>query len=563
MTPARIAREIVADLSVENCTRVLEPSCGDGAFLTAIMDKLTNVYCENVPLTAIELLGIEVDPLLAEQSRVLVDMHPSAGIVFNADVCEADFFREYLNASSLVDKGDNRRRLTKESFDLVVGNPPFGGTFDHEIEDALDARLGIRLGRKIKKETYAFFIVACLDLLRPGGRLVFVCSDTLLTIPTMTGLRNLLMESGDVDLREVRHFSHETDYPVLVLEFLKLGEPGRVTRNSVALDTTAVQSTPNLSWGITPELSGLFSGPRLGDFFVASSGMTTGKNELFVRRVGADNNIIEPYQFQFYDAPVTLGYELARARLGRMSDRRRRALSMAEAQGQTERRVHVLPRDEPLTIHLPDARYLPYNKANNQLLFSNPTHFIYWEDDGDAVLTYKQTGNWYLRGVGGQPYFGREGITWPLVATRFNARYLPAGYILDSGAPCAFPRVGTNTDEIYFVLGWLLSDLANRILKVVINHTRNIQSKDFERMPYPWWVSIDSRMEIVNAVKAMILEASKGKMWTHGDEEVRQLDNMFALPDEAILPHSLHPRVDCAEQLAFTDWKSEAHRITP
>ena len=30
------------------------------------------------------------------------------------------------------------------------------------------------------------------------------------------------------------------------------------------------------------------------------------------------------------------------------------------------------------------------------------------------------------------------------------------------------------------------------ILKDVINHTRNIQGKGIERLPYPWWVS-DSR----------------------------------------------------------------------
>ena len=105
------------------------------------------------------------------------------------------------------------------------------------------------------------------------------------------------------------------------------------------------------------------------------------------------------------------------------------------------------------------------------------------------MYTFKKTGNWYLHGVGGMKYFGREGITWALIAQRLCMRYLPAGYILDSGAPCAFLRPGVEHDELFFILGWSLTDLCNTILKEVLNHTRNIQSKDFERLPYPVWVS--------------------------------------------------------------------------
>ena len=553
MTPPRLAREIVSSLEVEKCNRILEPSCGDGAFLSAIIGRLSNVSSLDVRSGGIEITGIEIDSLLAKKSRAILQNHILNGDFMRGEVRQADFFEEYLASSTLNGSDNHQKRLQPESFDLIVGNPPFGGTFDHAIEDTLDARLGSRLGKKIKKETYAFFIVACLDLLRLGGRLVFVCSDTLLTIPTMTGLRQLLMECGDVELRDIKNFSDETDYPMLLLDFTKTGRPGRVARNSEVIDGNSIRSTPNLSWGITSHLAMLFSGPLLGDYFVASSGMTTGRNELFVREGDECNRIIEPYRFEFYDAPVTLAYELERARLGKLSVKRRQALQLAEARGETERRLRTARRDTPETIQLPDSRYRPYNKANNRLLYSDPTHYIYWENKGDAVLTYKQTGNWYLRGVGGQPYFGREGITWPLISTRFNARYLPSGYILDSGAPCAFVRDGVDRDEIFFIIGWLLSDIANHVLKTVINHTRNIQSKDFERMPYPWWATADTKTAIVNEVKAMIADAQRGKLWSWKDSRICQLDDMFALPDSIASPPSSHVRPAYAEQLALYD----------
>ena len=521
MTPPPLARRIVSDLPVRRASRILEPSCGDGSFLSAIVGRLSAI-----PIASrVDVIGVEIDPVLAQEARTIVQECCSS---IRMEVTEGDFFREYLNRPAFGSVAyDN---LQHNSFDLIIGNPPFGGTFDHEIEDALDARLGKRLGKKIKKETYAFFIVACLDLLRLGGRLTFICSDTLLTIPTMTGLRHLLMERGDVELRDLVGFSEETDYPMLLLDFVKTGKPGTVSRNSQTIDDGAIRSTPNLSWGITPELSRLFVGPLLRERFVASSGMTTGKNELFVRAIDDRNQVSEPYRFEFYEAPITLDYELERARLGKLPSKRRCELKAAETNGETERRLRTTQRRDPLTIELPDPRYRPYNKANNRLLFSHPTHCIYWEDDGDAVLTYKKTGNWYLRGVGGQPYFGREGITWPLVATRFNARYLPPGYILDSGAPCAFARDGVVRDEIFFVLGWLLTDLANRVLKTVINHTRNIQSKDFERMPYPWWVDANRRVAIIEKVKASMDEATAGRVWTWGDIRASGLNGMFGAP---------------------------------
>lgn len=526
MTPDVLAGQIVSEINFDNCSRILEPSCGEGVFLSAIIDRLANDAC--MAERNIELIGIEIDPLLAERARVSLQ----AASPIRASVHQADFFRSYIAKGLSGGINGSESYLWPGSFDLIVGNPPFGGTFDHSIEDELDNVLGKRLGKKIKKETYAFFIVACLDLLKENGRLIFVCSDTLLTIPTMMGLRQLLMENGEVELTDVNEFSKEISYPMLILSFKKGGQRGYVCRNSKVLDKEIIQFTPNLSWGVTSEYAKLFSGSFLGDYFTASSGMTTGKNEIFVRKVDVNQRIFEPYSLDFYDAPVTVEHELQRARLGKLPANRRLMLEQAEAAGQTERRLQITRRDKPLAVQLPDERYRPYNKANNRLVFSDPTHYIFWENDGDAVLTYKKTGNWYLRGVGGQPFFGREGITWQLVASRFIVRYLPPGYILDSGAPCAFVRDGVGHDELFFVVGWLLSPLANRILKTVINHTRNIQSKDFERMPYPWWVSSDDKSKVIAMVKSMIEGARSGKVWTWDDKQIHQLGEFFELGSE-------------------------------
>lgn len=530
LTPRQLASDIVRSLDFRSVRRVLEPSCGDGSFVTAVLDRFLERRdarpAGRLDSGGATLVAVDIDQDLVDECRRVVASSLKADSPCGCHVFHGDFFRLFLERPVCHSDGDHPNPLA-DKFDLIIGNPPFGGSFAPDIEDALDAALGKRCGQKVKKETYAFFIVACTELLRPGGRLVFICSDSLLTIPTMTGLRRYLMESGRVTLHRLEEFSAETSYPMLVLEYTHREGRGTVSRFGETLNHTDMEATPNLSWGVTPEVARLFRGPKLGDYFVASSGMTTGKNDYFVREVAGDNTIEESFRFRFYDARVSVAYELERARLSRLPDKRRRELKEAERRGDTERRVAIERRDAPATIPLPHDDYRPYNKANGRIVYSPPTHVIYWKDDGDAVLTYKRTGNWYLRGVGGQPFFGREGLTWQLVASRFVARYLPSGYILDSGAPCAFARDGVDSSEVFFVLGWLLCPLANQILKTVINHTMNIQSKDFERMPYPWWVSDATKARATQCVMHLIEEAKAGGQWQWADPELKDLAGMY------------------------------------
>jgi hypothetical protein len=106
-------------------------------------------------------------------------------------------------------------------------------------------------------------------------------------------------------------------------------------------------------------------------------------------------------------------------------------------------------------------------------------------------------------------------------------RYLPAGFILDSGAPCAFLREGVQDDELYFILGWTCTDLATAILKSVINHTRNIQSKDVERLPYPFWVEGPAKSTATDAVKAMLKLALEGQSFDRSSEAVKALEALY------------------------------------
>lgn len=537
LTPLACASGVLSDITFQRTDTVFEPCFGDGSFLIPLIEKFLPLY--DGPLHqrldhifAQNLYGIEIDPLLYARSfQRIADRwgyHPS-----HHHLVLGDFFQHWftLESDSVVSATPPLQPLRQ--FDYIVGNPPFGGTIDPRIQDLLDRQFGFRDGDKIKKETYAFFIVKCLDLLAKQGRLRFICSDTFLTIPTMRGLRRLLMRHGQISVQTLQSFSNETNHAMVVLDFQRGSSAKQITLNGRTITAETIALTGNHSWRITEDLAAYFRGPKLGDVIVASSGMTTGKNDFFLRPITA-GTIIEPYEFEYFEDTISLEKELRRARLGKLSPYKRAQIEQLERSGATRRNIRIRLRPEPLLITLPHPDYQPYNKAQKAIVYAEPTHMIYWKDDGDAVRTFKRNGNWYLHGVGGQRFFGREGITWQLIAQRLNMRYLPPGYVLDSGAPAAFLRPGFDQDELFFILAWALTPLCERILKEVVNHTKNIQSKDFERLPYPFWVTGAQKQQIITMMRDMVAAARAGRVVSRTDADMLHLYTLFDATDLAL-----------------------------
>ena len=321
----------------------------------------------------------------------------------------------------------------------------------------------------------------------------------------MMGLREYLLCNGEIIVEDLDEFSPEVNYNLVVLNFTRKDPISHIVINREVISREAINLTANRSWGIRHEFTKYFMGwPVIGDYFQCSSGMTIGNNEYFIRPILEDMTVEEPYQFTFIDVPFTVEEALQNARLNKLGPNALRKAEAREAAKEMVRKVQIYRRDTPMIVSLPSEDYRPYNKASRSFIYEDPSHMVYWRDAGDAVLTFKKTGPWYLRGVGGQPFFGCEGVTWSLVASRIWAKYLPQGRILDSGAPVAIPRPGTDRSEIFFLLGWLVTDRATQLLKTVLNHTRNIQGKDIERLPYPAWVSDNHKEEAIGVVEELV-----------------------------------------------------------
>jgi hypothetical protein len=489
MTPEHLASKFISRRNYKITDKILEPSFGKGGFLFPIIDKLLSVYPNNLSknekLDAIfgnNIFGVELDTDLYLYTLREIETRYDYKLK-NHNLINSDFF--LVNYDIL--------------FNYCEGNPPFGGTFETHFGEKLDKLFGYRYNKKIKKETYSFFTVKCSELLEENGQLGFICSNTFLSISTMKGLRHFLLKN-EIIVEYISEFSEETSYGMVYFNLINNCKPQLVI-NGIKVDIDLISKTDNFPFLAPNDSINYFKGVTLSKYITCSSGMTTGKNDLFLKEVN-ETYLIEKFNYNIIIEPKTYEKELSRTKLGKLN--KNKLIDIEN--GKLEKILKVENLESPEIVYIPNDNYLPYNKSSSEEIFDKPKTYIYWKNDGEAVKTFKKTGPWYLHGIGGEKFFKKEGFTWRLISDDIRVRYLPKGYILDSGAPVGIINDGVDEDELYFIIGWLLTTKATYILKNTINHTKNIQSKDIEKLPYPIWVDDKIKIEIIQYVKELIFK---------------------------------------------------------
>ena len=147
-TPEPVVRAMLA--LRRNTGRVLEPSCGDGAFLRHLPGAV----------------GLELDP----------DHCPPGAQAI-------DFFAYPEH----------------EQFDTIIGNPPYVRFQDIPASTrSLIARAGHGHCLDARSNLYLFFVDKCLRHLKPGGELIFITPRDFLQATSAVKLNRLLAEAGSI-----------------------------------------------------------------------------------------------------------------------------------------------------------------------------------------------------------------------------------------------------------------------------------------------------------------------------------------------------------------------------
>ena len=169
-------------LNAKDPFRLLDPACGDGAFLVEALDELRKRHPQRstTELISRHLYGVDIDPdAIAQLERRLQEQVVGVNIRCGNALSGADFQSTHVTDGGGLDWSDAFPRVAEAGgFDLVIGNPPYVREKDAK---RLFAQLAVtQLGRRYRQprmDLWHYFLHRGLDLLRPGGVLCFIVNS--------------------------------------------------------------------------------------------------------------------------------------------------------------------------------------------------------------------------------------------------------------------------------------------------------------------------------------------------------------------------------------------------
>jgi len=226
---------------------LVEPSCGTGAFLVPVVDRLIeSCQIHGRDLDALDGAIAAFDLLEANASRARkavalrleesgVAEHVATRLV-ETWVTTGDFL--------LADHGP-------ASADYVVGNPPYIRleNIRADLMDAYRRRCQTMRGRS---DIYVGFIELGLELLKSGGALGFICADRWMRNQYGADLRELVTESFAVDtvlaMHDVDAFEDAVSaYPAVIV--LRNEAQGRAVAAEAKADFGETEARRLVAWG--------------------------------------------------------------------------------------------------------------------------------------------------------------------------------------------------------------------------------------------------------------------------------------------------------------------------
>lgn len=285
-TPEPLARYITEWAVRSVGDQILEPSCGEAAFLLSAVQRLSHLSAENPGAGAPHLDGVELHEDSAQAAR---DLLRAAGV--EARIAAGDFFSVEPTAS----------------YDAVIGNPPYVRYQDFSGESRARSReAALRAGVPLTglASSWAAFTVHSSLFLRKGGRLGMVLPAELLTVNYAAEVRRFLMQRFarvDLVLFEERVFPEaEVEVVLLMADGYETGSTDHCrvyqARNADGLADIDVArlwkpESPESKWTgslLSSETQAAYAELRASEHFTGletwgdtTLGMVTGNNRYF------------------------------------------------------------------------------------------------------------------------------------------------------------------------------------------------------------------------------------------------------------------------------------------
>lgn len=197
-TPTSIVKKLIGRLFEGNHAEnksVLDPCCGTGNFLLQLPEE---VGVENI-------YGCDIDDISVCIARINLALKfrlPSRHVLY-----------EHIKARDYLLFG------MEESFDYIIGNPPWGYEFTEDEKERLRERYVCAQGKNI--ESYDVFTEQAISDLKCGGILSFVLPESILNVRAHMPIREFLMEDSSIQYLEfLGEVFHGVNCPSIILQVL-------------------------------------------------------------------------------------------------------------------------------------------------------------------------------------------------------------------------------------------------------------------------------------------------------------------------------------------------------
>lgn len=438
-----ITSYMVSRLNLTEEDYVFEPCGGDGAFI----DEL--VLCSK---------NIKIDSC---------DLDPNAVSILKAKYSEEKNINIW-EANTLFDKKLDDIASFGGLYTKIIGNPPYGAWFDYNTRDLLKKKYA----GFYTKESYAVFLIRCLDLLKPNGKICFILPDTFLYLNLHEQLRRKIL--NETIIEEITIFPSKL-FPGVSFQY----------SNMCIISLKKVQE------------------PFIDSKIKVISGLKKSEDFIFLSRnkYDADNikcvyfdqkNFLNNLNYSFiFDSNVSKIMQDHTLNLGDLADcvtgiycgDNRRFIYTLSKDVKGSRQYNVVPVNKICSHDKISIDGLAENNHYVGIVKGNPKNkyyrevndwFIDWSDT--AVKFYKT--NKKSRFQNSEYYF-KEGIAIPMVkGSVIKATYM-TNMVFDQSIVGIFVK---NNNLLYYILGFLNSDTGNKIIHE-INPTANNSANYLKKIP--------------------------------------------------------------------------------
>lgn len=216
-TPKWIVKLILDEINyIEDIfnKKILEPSCGNGAFLCVIVERyIKNALKNNIDLNLIKkglennIIGIEIDKSFFKQC------------IENLNIVAKNY--NIYNVNWKILNEDSLRHNFKEKFDFIIGNPPYVRV--HNLELSIRQFLKNNYSFCNNGTTdlyYAFYEKAILDI-NNNGKVAFITPNSFMRNGSGKILRNHIINNNLleklINFEEFQIFDNASVYSAIMV----------------------------------------------------------------------------------------------------------------------------------------------------------------------------------------------------------------------------------------------------------------------------------------------------------------------------------------------------------